>query len=187
VVESAAPEKQPRERHWDALAAVVAALIGFLALLVSGYTAYVQRQQVRAQVWPFLLIGYADPDRSIIVMNKGVGPARVRAMRVTVDDQPKRDWNEVLQAMGIDSDDKLTRSTVSGNVMSPGERIEAVQLPDAASYERFRLAAQKRMKITVCYCSTLEECWLRDRKARTQVSVEVEACPAWPVEQQFKD
>ena len=44
-------------RDWDGLAAVIAAFVGLLALLVSGYTAYLQRQQVRAQVWPYL-----DPD-----------------------------------------------------------------------------------------------------------------------------
>ncbi len=31
--------------------AIVATLVGFLALCVSGYTAYMQRQQVRAIVW----------------------------------------------------------------------------------------------------------------------------------------
>ena len=34
--------------------AVIATLVGFCALRVSGYTAYVQRQQVRAAVWPWL-------------------------------------------------------------------------------------------------------------------------------------
>jgi uncharacterized membrane protein YebE (DUF533 family) len=36
-------------RKWDAYAAVIASFIGLLALAGSGYTAYVQRQQVRAQ------------------------------------------------------------------------------------------------------------------------------------------
>jgi hypothetical protein len=40
-----------RRRDWDAFAAVIASFIGFLALAVSAYTAYVQRQQLRAQVW----------------------------------------------------------------------------------------------------------------------------------------
>ncbi len=31
--------------------AIIATLVGFLALCVSGYTAYMQRQQVRAIVW----------------------------------------------------------------------------------------------------------------------------------------
>ena len=33
---------------------VITTLVGFLALCVSGYTAYMQRQQVRAAVWPIL-------------------------------------------------------------------------------------------------------------------------------------
>lgn len=50
--------------NWDAVAAIIAAFIGLLALLVGGYTAYIQRQGVqteitgvRAQVWPYLEIG----------------------------------------------------------------------------------------------------------------------------------
>ena len=34
--------------------AVIATFVGLCALCVSGYTAYVQRQQVRAVVWPIL-------------------------------------------------------------------------------------------------------------------------------------
>lgn len=34
--------------------AVIATFVGFLALCVSAYTAYMQRQQVRAAVWPIL-------------------------------------------------------------------------------------------------------------------------------------
>ena len=34
--------------------AVTAPLVGFLALCFSGYTAYMQRRQVRAAVWPIL-------------------------------------------------------------------------------------------------------------------------------------
>jgi len=33
---------------------VIATIVGFLALCVSGYTAYMQRQQVRAATWPIL-------------------------------------------------------------------------------------------------------------------------------------
>ena len=38
---------ETRARNWDALAAIIAALIGAFALVVSGYTAYLQRTQVR--------------------------------------------------------------------------------------------------------------------------------------------
>jgi len=45
-----------RRRDWNGVSAVIAALIMLPALCVSGYTAWLQRQQVRAQVWPRLLL-----------------------------------------------------------------------------------------------------------------------------------
>ncbi len=90
-----------RARNWDALAALIAALIGVLALLVSGYTAYIQRQQVRAQVWPYLLVGNYDPERAIGVLNKGVGPAIVGSVQVFVDGKPQRTWKQVFAALGL--------------------------------------------------------------------------------------
>lgn len=185
---AAAPHESAgtRRRSWDAMAAVIAALIGALALVVSAYTAYIQREQVRAQVWPFLLIGYADDEYSIIVLNKGVGPAQVRGVQLLVDDTPQRSWRDALKALGLESD-AFTQSTISGNVLSAGERIAAIKLPDAATYERFRVAAQKRVKFSICYCSTLGECWVRDRKVRDQTSMQVDVCPAWPADQQFRD
>ena len=80
--------RRPR-RHWDAYAAIIATLIGLLALLVSGYTAYVRRQQLRAQVWPYLTVSSSNvpPSVGYHVINSGTGPARVIAVRVTVDDR----------------------------------------------------------------------------------------------------
>jgi len=42
------------QAHWSPLAAIMAALIGLLALGVSSDTAMLQREQVRAEVWPYL-------------------------------------------------------------------------------------------------------------------------------------
>jgi hypothetical protein len=44
-------------REWEK-GAVIASCIGWLALVVSGYAAWIQRQQVRAQVWPNIVLGY---------------------------------------------------------------------------------------------------------------------------------
>jgi hypothetical protein len=199
--EAAAVAAGPR-RDWSGTAAIIAAFVGFLALLVSGYTANLQRQQVRALVWPYLLIGYADPDHSVIVLNKGVGPAHIRAMQVLVDDKPQRKWEDVIKALGVDKPQRkpedatkalgidasaadVEQSTISNNVLSAGERIAVMRIRDDEQYERFRAAAQKRMKISACYCSTLGECWVRDPRVREQVTAQVEACPAW--EGQFID
>src|ERR1044072_1365390 len=113
-------DRTERPSRWDAVAAIVAALIGFLALGVSGYTAYVQRQQVRAQVWPYLLVGNYDPELALKVLNKGVGPAIVRGVQLWVDDSPQPDWKHALAALGAPQND-IQISTLGGNVLSPGE------------------------------------------------------------------
>jgi hypothetical protein len=61
-------------RNRDAYAAVIASFIGILALAISGYTAYVQRQQLRAQVWPHLRLEFSGVHRSFSAINQGTGP-----------------------------------------------------------------------------------------------------------------
>jgi hypothetical protein len=69
--------------------AVIATLIGLLAVCVAAYTAYMQRQQVRAAVWPILEFSTSNaPDIHFTLANKGVGPAVIRHVIVKVDDQP---------------------------------------------------------------------------------------------------
>jgi hypothetical protein len=72
---------------------VIATVVGLLALCVSGYTAYMQRQQVRAQVWPILEFNSSNaPDIHFSLSNKGVGPALIRNVIVRVDEQPTKNW-----------------------------------------------------------------------------------------------
>ena len=75
---------------------VVATLVGLCALGVSAYTAYVQRQQVRAAVWPILEFDSSNAPIHFILANKGVGPAIIRHVIVNVDGQPVRNWKEAL-------------------------------------------------------------------------------------------
>jgi hypothetical protein len=79
----------------------IATLIGALAIAVSAYTAYVQRQQVCAQVWPVLELSTSnEPELIVSVSNKGVGPALVRHVIITVDDKPVPNWKAALLHFG---------------------------------------------------------------------------------------
>ena len=145
-------------RDWSGLSAVIAALIGLLALVVSGYTAWLQRQQVRAQVWPRLLLMSSDTQQELLVMNKGVGPAVIRSVRVSVDGVVQRDWGELARALQLAPKD-FVQSTVNGTVLSGGERYVMANFPDRAVWERVR-PQLSRIARRVCYCSTLDECWI---------------------------
>ncbi len=91
--------KQQGERasRYDA---VIATLVGVSALFVSSYTAHVQREQVRAAVWPILQYDTSNgPMIRLTLDNKGVGPAIIRHVSVTVDGQPVPNWYEALQKL----------------------------------------------------------------------------------------
>lgn len=183
---------RPR-RNWNALAALLAALIGFLALLVSAYTAYVQRQQVRAQVWPHIELAWSDTRQALLAINKGVGPAIVRSVQVQVGGHARKDWRQVLASLGVpvDSTD-FHQSTLDGSVLAPDETLVVLQIPDRAQYLRFATPARRRMRIDACFCSTLGDCWHtglgdhHDAGARVRVAASG-MCPALPAADQFND
>ncbi len=180
-----------RTRNWDGVAAITAALIGLLALCVSGYTAYIQRQQVRAQVWPYLIAGNDDNGQSLIVQNKGVGPAVVRSAQIWVDGKPQTDWEHVLDALGMSKPRPYSQSTINPDVLSPGEELQMIRFPDKGNYQRFRAAAVGHMAISLCYCSSLDECWTyRDNqlvgyKGPVLHVKAVEQCPRLPLADVF--
>lgn len=182
-----------REVRWDAVAAIIASLVGFLALLVAGYTAYIERyiadiqtKQVQAQVWPWLVAGNNDNERSIEVLNKGVGPAIVRSAQVFVDGKPQPDWQHVLKALGT-VPHQYSQSTLNPNVLTPGEKVPAIQFADENDYKRFRAAAVTHLTlVNICYCSTLDECWMYSDKhavgykSLAQLVKPVDQCPKLP-------
>lgn len=167
---------------------VIASLIGLLALLVSGYTAYVQREQVRAEVWPYLALAHQDLDARLSVFNKGVGPARVQGVRLTVDGKPQQDWAHALAALGLQGTD-YGHSTFSGTVLAPGETLAVLILPDVDAYARFHKAMNAHGLLDYCYCSTLDECWLfQDRPSPVKPVIrEVAQCPRLSETEAFND
>ena len=183
-----------RAIRWDALAAIIASLVGLLALIVAGYTAYIQRQQVRAQVWPYLISGNNDLTQSLVVNNKGVGPAVVRSVQLWINGKPQSDWNRVVANMGLPPH-QFFQATINHDVLSPGEELQIIRFPDKALWQRFKTAASNRMAMDICFCSTLGECWISSNKnlieppsMPLQLKVEaVDRCPQLPPAEVFNN
>jgi hypothetical protein len=148
----------PQRRNWAAYSAVIATLVGLLALVVSAYTAMLQQQQVRAQVWPRLQLMSSGSLQEVLVMNKGVGPAVIESVRVHVDGVAQRDWKMLEKTLGV-TPAEYVQSTVNGTVISGGERYVMANFPERQVWERVRPQLQ-RMHRRMCYCSTLQECWV---------------------------
>ena len=151
-------------RDWDAYAAVIASFIGILALAISGYTAHVQRQQLRAQVWPYLQLEFSNVHLSFSAVNQGTGPASITAVRVTVDGAPVGTWSDVKKVAGFTDKERVVFSTLSKAVLSTGT-VFTIAKPDddeqsQAKFKELLPGKKHALSFTVCYCSVLEDCWV---------------------------
>jgi len=164
----AVPEERETRRasRYDA---IIATLVGLCALCVSAYTAYVQRQQVRAAVWPILEFDSSNaPDIHFTLANKGVGPAIIRHVIVKVDGQPVRNWREVVEKI-LGPGHLASESDMSGFVFAAGESRTVFTPRDAENnplnFDKSNPLWVKlnkdrfRVTVEICYCSTLGECW----------------------------
>jgi hypothetical protein len=182
------PEKQGTRgaSRYDAL---IATLVGVCALSVSGYTAYMQRQQVRAAVWPILEYDSSNnPDIHLTLSNKGVGPAMIRNVIVTVDGQPVLNWTEALDKMLGPGKHRLSESDMNGHVLSAGESMTIFTPCDPEgkplTFDKSNPLwvemneDRERVAVEICYCSTLGECWtLRSDAKSNNSTTETRTCP----------
>ena len=169
--------------------AVIATLVGLCALCVSAYTAYVQRQQVRAAVWPILEFDSSNaPDIHFTLANKGVGPAIIRHVIVMVDGQPVRNWKEALERILGPGEHLCSESDMSGHAFAAGESRTVFTPHDPENnplnYDRSNPLWVKmnkerlRVSVEICYCSTLDECWtLRASGLTPSTTTETRRCP----------
>jgi len=170
--------------------AVIATLVGLCALCVSGYTAYMQRQQVRAAVWPILEFDTSNaPDIHFTVANKGVGPAIIRHVIVKVDGQPVINWHQALEKLLGPGEHRLSESDMNSHVLSAGESMTILTPLDSENnplnFDRSNPLwvkmneARSRVAVEICYCSTLGECWtLRSSMVSASTTAETRSCPS---------
>ncbi len=181
------PEEKAR-RGASRYDAVIATLVGFCALCVSGYTAYVQRQQVRAAVWPILEFDSSNGPIRFTVANKGVGPAIIKHVIVKVDDQPVKTWYEAFEKMLGSEKQTGEESDIGGHVFSAGESQNVFTPHDDANnpinFDKSNpLWVQlnkdrNRVTVEICYCSTLGECWTLHAGGSTpSTTIQTRRCP----------
>ena len=164
----AVPEEKER-RGAVGYETVIATFIALLALCVAGYTAYMQRQQVRAAVWPILEFESSNGPIRFTLTNKGVGPAIIKHVILEVDEQPVKNWAEALEKILGPGYHPGEESDMSGRVFAAGESVNVFTPHDEAQnpipFDKSNPlwakldAGRGRVTVEICYCSTLGECW----------------------------
>lgn len=148
---------------------IIATFSALLAVGVAGYTAYMQRQQVRAAVWPILEFDSSNGPIRFTLANKGVGPAIIKHVILKVDNRPVKNWAEVLEKILGPGYHPGEESDMSGRVFAAGESIAVFTPHDEAQnpipFDKSNPLWAKldtdrsRVTVEICYCSTLGECW----------------------------
>jgi hypothetical protein len=149
----------PKRGARDLLAGITSGFIGALALATSLYNVYLQRQQVRAQVWPKLTIQDANEGERVgfSIANRGVGPADVKRTRVLVDGVPAKSWVNAIQTLRHEKEILAPLARDLDTTIGSGQEMVFIAYPvkDWMELQRER----GRVTTEICYCSTLGECW----------------------------
>src|SRR5438105_8652379 len=149
-----------------------------------------QRQQVRAAVWPILEFYSSNaPDIHFTLANKGVGPAIIRNVIVKVDGQPVINWHEALEKLLGPGEHRLSESDMNSHVLSAGESMTILTPRDPENnplnFDKSNPLwvkmneARGRVAVEIGYCSTLRECWTFRSGGVTSASTTAETrrCP----------
>jgi hypothetical protein len=157
-------------------------LVGIAAIVaasVSLYQASLAREQARAAAWPYLTGGssLATGQRYYYVLaNRGIGPARVRSVRVAVDGKDVASWTDAIRQLSGTPATSYEYSYVGpGSVMSPATADTLLTLPAGAQAYNFWRESGKRLDVAICYCSVYDECWVTG--TRSLDAEPVKRCP----------
>ena len=94
-----------RLTFWQTVLSLVGVFIAVVALYAALAESDAARKQTAAAVWPFVQLTIHDhlseagAEFRISLTNAGVGPARMRSMRVLLLGEPLRDWHEAMERL----------------------------------------------------------------------------------------
>ena len=187
----------------DTITAMAAVVVSAAALFVAADQARIAREQasimreeVNASVWPAIQLNpYQSYDErtatiSLSVRNVGVGPVRMKGLRVRQDERTIDDLNQLFamtprSLLVLNPDTR--RSSIRGRILAAGETVEVVRadwsLDRSLSEEEidatFRLFQTiSSLNIEACYCSALDRCWIASNSDEESISP-TESCDAF--------
>jgi hypothetical protein len=171
--------------RFDVTIAAFALVISAIASAASVYQTHVIAQQFSATVWPYLSFEVSRDSIHLAVSmrNDGLGPALIRSVSYTEDGKPVPSLNAIVDPMVAklkSPPSQKIRTSVStigpGDVLPANQSITLVQA-DGAPIVQALLAAASHVNMTVCYCSLLGRCWIKQFDEPTGTPHDVSACP----------
>lgn len=164
------------DRKWYAqpemLIALSALITSLAAVVVSVYSAYIDRSYAEASVWPSVVIArsWGQNRYEYIVLNQGNGPAIVHYARFSINGQVVKDWEQAFEVIQPGQPQNYTQSHIGSGVIRPGQQIQAMKVTSAASVADL---LNTDVEAEICYCSIFDDCWV---SSGIEAPVSVERC-----------
>jgi hypothetical protein len=178
----------PHGRHgggglpqWLELTIAGTALVtSICSIVIAIHHGHTMEKLVQANSIPYLIGGFStattegDEVLSLDFLNRGVGPAHERSLRVTVAGQYARSLNELIaKSLPPDQAAEVTKAradriirVLQNNVRTrfigagqPQMVFRIAKTPENARLWELLDKAQNRWDIEYCYCSVFDDCW----------------------------
>jgi hypothetical protein len=171
----------PHARHgalprWLEMAIAITALTTSISsIIIAVYHGRTMERLVQANSIPYIVGGFSDvsPEGARVVsldlLNRGVGPAHERSLRVKVGGRYVTSTKEVLaaslgpeQATEAEKVLDISKNMVRTRFIAPSGQqtiFRTVKTDRNARYWDQLEAAQTKWSIEYCYCSVFDECW----------------------------
>jgi hypothetical protein len=161
-----------RLTFWQTLLSLAGVFTGAVALYAALNESQAVRQQTAASVWPYVQYTINDFDDGeaagfgLNVGNVGVGPARMRGLRVSLDGTVVTDWQTITDAL-LDDAARLGvdygKTDVGRRVIAPGDNVAVFHTERTDLARALQTAVYGgRIQLSYCYCSIFDQCWLVD-------------------------
>lgn len=175
-----------RLTFWQTMLSLTGAAIAIVALYAALAESREVRRQTAAAVWPFVQLKVSDHLNEddagfrISLSNVGVGPARVRALRLAIEGQAVANWESAIAALELPDSHAFSRDFIGNRVLSPDETVNIFDTDDPALVRRMRAAAaDPATGMTFCYCSIFDDCFVADSRTPANDPAPVDVCPSF--------
>jgi len=161
--------------------AAAALVISAAATVTSVFQTRVFANQLSATVWPYLAFSSYESDTELryTIDNDGLGPAILRSVEVKLDGKPYESFGDLENALMHGKQPRRSHSSSSslsiGQVLRPGVSTQFIEYAGPGARAIIE-DARHRVRITVCYCSLLEQCWILTSVESSKGPVQVPRC-----------
>ena len=175
-------------------AEILAVLVSLVSVAISVLGNRTQERLLAASVWPYVSFssGNTSDDGqkrfvALSLVSSGNGPARIKGFSLEYNHQKVASGVALLERCCGLSKAPLMTSPIVGRVLRPGDTITYLQLPFsediADAWSKLDRARFGGMVMSVCYCSTLNECF--EARSDRDDPLPVEACTVTPRAEQW--